>query len=235
MNIRLIRDLLVDAVRLDRETQEHIGPARLRAQQISYGHVFADMAGWGKVPNDPHCQLRREDGDPYATIRSDFWDQFDRDPTAAEISRADAVHGWLMFVDKVEERRALLAWASSRVGGTAFRRWCNQIERISTTTGTKRKNRALDKIYAELQRRPVHDSRIRDFGELQPTPEIGDLSATIATAADEAEGLNNWAAADAIPIFEAEVPQSAFSWAAKRNERRRRQRAKRAAKKREEK
>jgi len=243
LNIRVIRDLLIDAIRLDRETTEHIGPPRLRGQQLPYAHGYVDMAGWGKVPNDAHCQLKQDDGDPFEVIRSDFWDQFDRDPSPAEISRANTVQDWLMFVDSQAERRALLGWLNSKVGGKAFKRWCHQVEGISTTTGTKRKNRALDKIFAELARRPVQESHFAVLGELRPNPEISDLSATIATDAAETEGLNNWAAADAIPVATiqyqsdrigdrtVEVPQSAFSWAARRNERRRRQRAKKAAKK----
>ena len=231
MNIRLVRDLLIDAVKLDRETQDHIGPAPLRGQQLPFVHGFSDMAQWGKAPNDPNCQLDENDGDPFATITDDFWDQYDRDPSPAEISRADAVQRWFSYIDVDAERRALVAWLKSKVGGKDFKRWCRQVEGISTTTGTKRKNRALDKIFAELQRRPVQDSHFRDFGVLHPEPEISDVSATIPTGLDHNEGLNNWAASDAIPVFEAEVPQSAFSWAAKRNERRRRQRARKAAKK----
>ncbi|GAA2887981.1 hypothetical protein GGQ99_004774 [Aminobacter niigataensis] len=244
MNIRLVRDLLIDAVRLDRETHDHIGPAPLRGQQLPYAHGFSDMAGWGKVPNDFRCQLRTEDGDPLATIRHDFWDQYDRDPSPAEISRADTVHGWVSYIDVDAERRALLGWLKSKVGGRAFKRWCAS-EGISTTTGTKRKNRALDKILAELARRPVQDYRLLDFGVLHLEPEISDVSATIAEGAGDAtEGLNNWAAADALPdqiefSYKSdrtgnrgiEIPQSEFSWAARRNERRRRQRAKKAAKK----
>lgn len=238
MSIRQIRDLLIEAIRLDRETHEHIGPASLRAQQLPYAHGYADMAGWGKVPGDKHCQLGKDDGDPFEAVRRDFWDQFDRDPSPAEISRAGTVQGWLIFVDIEEERRALLGWLKSKVGGMSFRRWCNAVEGISTMTGTRRKNRALDKISAELARRAGLGGQIADFGVLSFTPEISDVSSTIATAADDIEGLNNWATADARPAVTihyrndrsgdrtVEVPRSEFSWAQKRNERRRRQRAK---------
>lgn len=233
MNLRTIRDLIVDAVRLDRETHEHVGPARLRAQQIAYAHDFADMAGWGKMPGDRKCQLDKEDADPHTALRRAFWDQFNREPTPEEIARAERVHGWLMLVDKPEERRALLGWAHSKAGGKAFRRWCFAVEGISQKTGLKRKDRALAKIQAALGGGTVlHD--VDRFGEgLPTTPEISDVSATIAAGADDIEGLNNWAAPDARPSIEIRyenersgnreivVPQSAFSWAAKRNAHRR--------------
>lgn len=238
MNIRIIRDALIDAVKIDREMHEHIGPRPLQAQRLAYGHDFVDMAGWGKVPGDRDCQLVQEDADPHRAMRVDFWDQFDRAPSAAEISRADAVHEWLGFVDLEVDRRALLGWLKSKVGGKTFKRWCLQVEGVSTTTGTKRKNRALDKISAELARREGLSGQIGELGVLSDAPEISDVSSTIATAADDIEGLNNWASADARPTvtvqFQSdrtgdrtiEVPRSEFSWAQKRNERRRRQRAK---------
>lgn len=242
MNIRTIKDLLIDAVRLDRESHEHVGPARLRAQQIPYEHDFADRAGWGKALNDRKCQLSDEDADPYGPkgyLSRAFWDQFDRDPTPAEISRAQVVHGWIMLVDDEKDRRALIGWLHSKVGGKPFRRWCRQIERISQTTGLKRKNRALKQIQENVPRSaPLHDLA----GLLQGLPRLqdfGDVSATIATDAGEVEGLENWAAADAKPGVhiryvgnrrEVDVPRSEFTWAEKQNARRRQREAARRKK-----
>lgn len=82
-----------------------------------------------------------------------------------------------------------------------------------------------------------HDVSADERG-LPVDPEISDVSATNAEDAGDIEGLNNWVAADAVPAVtvryesdrsgnrEIEIPQSAFSWAAKRNERRRKQAAK---------
>lgn len=242
MNIRTIRDLMIDAVRLDRETHEHVGPARLRAQQLAYAHDFQDMAGWGKVPGDRKCQLEREDADPHRALRLAFWEQYNREPAAEEIARAEKVHRWIMLVDKPEERRALLGWLKSKAGGKAFRRWCLQVEGISQKTGLKRKDRALTKIQAALAGSgALHDVEALHEG-LPIDPDFGDLLATIAAGADEIEGLNNWAAPDAksgIEIrYESDrsgdrtvaVPASDFTWAAKQNARRRQRKAEKAKK-----
>ena len=230
MNIRTIKDLLIDAVRLDRETHEHVGPVRQSAWPFVYVHDYQDMAGWGRAPGDKKCQLDRADGDPYAAIRRAFWEQYDRDPTPAEISRAQQVHGWIMLVDDEKERRALRGWLHSKVGGKSFRRWCRDVEKISQPTGLKRKNRALERIYSSL----AGNGAAHDFsglpGGLPYRQDFGDVSATIATDAGEVEGLDNWAAADAKSPIEAEVPRSEFTWAEKQNARRRQREAARRKK-----
>lgn len=238
MNIRTIKDLLIDAIRIDRETHEHVGPRHLRAQQLPYVHSEVDMLNWGHrlgdkrsdVPWANACRLRREDDDAYSIYRQSFWEQYDRDPTPAEISRAAAVSRWVALVDDEGERRALLGWLKSKAGGKAFRRWCKQVEGISQTTGLKRKNRALEKIFLLVGRSdPLHDS-LRLPGGLPFEHDFGDLPVTIAAGADETDGIDNWAASDARSPIDAKVPQSAFTWAAKQNARRRQRAAAKRAK-----
>lgn len=239
ISIRTVKDLLVDAVRLDRETHEHVGPARLRAQQIAYEHDFQDMAGWGKALGDKKCQLAPDDADPYGPkgqLSRAFWDQFDRAPSPAEISRAEAIHGWLMLVDDEKERRALLGWLHSKAGGKSFRRWCKQIEGISQPTGLKRKNRALEKIFLSVRGNAMPHDMQAIFGGLPFAGDFGDLSATIATGV---EGIDRWSAPDARPEVhvqhvgsrrEVAVPRSEMTWAEKQNARRRQREAARRKK-----
>ena len=244
MNVRQIRDLLVEAVKLDREMHEHVGPRALRGQQIVYQHTFADRAGWGKALNDKQCQLAKEDADPYGPkgqFCREFWEQFNRDPTPQEIARADMVHGWVALIDNPEERRALIGWANSKAGGKSFRRWCFQVEGISQKTGLKRKDRALAKIQAKAGGTIGQHSVSGLNGGLPQGPEIDDVSGTIEAGGDEGEGLNHWRSRDAtqsiILPYENDrsgdrrvaVPASAFSWAAKRNEARRQREKKRKA------
>lgn len=240
MNIRTIKDMLIDAVRLDRETREHVGPARLRAQQIPYEHDFADRAGWGKALGDKKCQLTRDDADPYGPkgqLSRAFWDQFDLDPTPDEISRAQAVHGWILLVDDEKDRRALVGWLRSKAGGKPFRKWCRQIEGVSQTTGLKRKNRALERIQENIP----GGASLHDFFALQKgllfADDFGDVSATIAADADE--GIDHWSAVDARPEVriqhvgsrrEVDVSRSEMTWAEKQNARRRQREAARRKK-----
>jgi len=60
--------------------------------------------------------------------------------------------------------------------------------------------------------------------------EISHVSATIAEDAGKRDHLNSWMADSAFSPFMADEPESAFSWAAKRNERRRQREAARRKK-----
>lgn len=79
-------------------------------------------------------------------------------PTAHEIAELEALHDWLITVGNETERRALLAWARSKVGGKSFRRWCFQVEGIHPETGRRREDRALEQIAAVLCGRTVQNS-----------------------------------------------------------------------------
>jgi hypothetical protein len=126
----------------------------------------------------------------------------------------------LIAVGNELQRRALLAWARSKVGGKSFRRWCFQVEGIHPETGRRRKDRALEQISTILRGRTFQNNESAEIRVLSCGDQIGDVSDTIAEDAGKREGLNNWMADDA--FSRSFIPGIAdFSWAAKRNERRR--------------
>lgn len=221
MNIGDIAEWFIRSAEIDRCTREHVGPASLRAQSLPYVHDWADKAGWRKEPGDK----LHAGADPLAEERKAFWERIGIMPTAAELSALDAIYEWLTGIGDDRERRALLAWARSKVGGKSFRRWCFQVEGIHPETGRRRKDRALAKIQARFSGRPMQHDETREIRVLLPGREIGDLSATIAEDVGQREGLNRWAANDAFSPFIPNEPASAFSWAAKRNEARRQREA----------
>jgi hypothetical protein len=222
MNIGEIAELFIRAAEIDRNTHIHVGPGALRAQQLPYVHTWADKAGWRKEVGD---KLAKGE-DPLAEERKAFWDRIGMMPTAAEIAAVETLFDWLAGLDDDCERRALLAWARSKVGGKSFRRWCFKVEGIHPETGRRRKDRALQRISDHLAgKRGLHDEN-REIRVLHSGPEIGDVSDTIAEDVGKRDGLNNWMADNAFSrLFIPEI--SDFSWAAKRNERRRQQEAKR--------
>ncbi|TIR87191.1 MAG: hypothetical protein E5X19_25710, partial [Mesorhizobium sp.] len=120
MNFREIQDRLIGAETIMRELSEgRVGPAPLRAQQLPYIHTRTDMNGWGKRPGETD-KLRKEDGDAHAIFRREFWEQFQPDPSPAEVSRAIAEKDWILLVDNEAERRALQAWVRAQAGGQTF-------------------------------------------------------------------------------------------------------------------
>lgn len=247
MNIREIQDRLIDAETTMRELSEgRVGPAPLRAQQLPYVHTEADMRNWGhrrgdKRSVDPKanaCRLRKEDDEAYSIFRQEFWD-IDEGPTPEEVSLAQEIKGWVMLVDDDGERRALQAWVRAMAGGRKFARWCKNIEKISVMTGRRRKNRAVEKILAQLSgKRGLHDEN-GQIRVLPVTPEIGDVSGTLAEGAGGREtGLNSWADDDAFqPIYYTRTGRGAeietdgdFTWAKRRSEVRRQREARKRQK-----
>lgn len=220
MNIGEIAEKFIRAAEVERASREHVGPAPLRAQQLPYVHDYTDKLGWRKEPGD---KLERG-ADPLAEERKLFWERMGLMPTASELRELEGLYDLLMMIEDGGERRALLAWARSKVGGKAFRRWCFNVEGIHPETGRRRKDRALARISANLVRSTTQNSEIDCSPLLHSGPEIGHVSDTFGEDAGKREGLNNWAADDAFAPFLTDVIHD-FSWAQKRNERRRQREA----------
>lgn len=220
MNIGEIAERFIRAAEVDRASHEHVGPAPLRAQQLPYVHDIEDKRNWRKEVGDKLV----ETADPYAEERKAFWERMGSMPTAAELRELDGLYDLLMMVGNDGERRALLAWARSKVGGKAFKRWCFQVEGIHPETGRKRKDRALARISANLVRSTAQNCEIGCSPQLHSGPEISDVSDTFGEDAGKRDGLNSWASDDAFAPFLTEVVHD-FSWAQKRNERRRQREA----------
>ena len=227
MNIGEIAERFIRAAEIERASHEHVGPAALRAQQLPYVHSFTDKLGWRKEVGD---KLDPK-ADPLADERKAFWERIGIMPSAHELSELEALHEWLLAVGNENERRALLAWARSKVGGKSFRRWCFKVEGIHPNTGRARKDRALAQISAILVRNASQHSGSAQIRLLQDPPQISDVSDITGDDIGERDCLNSWIADGAFAkILSSEHDD--FSWAAKRNEIRRQreqQRRKQAA------
>lgn len=230
MNIAEIAEKFIRAAEVERASREHVGPAHLRAQQLPYVHSQADKNGWGKSRDRRIVRKGKliqgdwldEHDDPLAEERKRFWERLGLMPTSEELRELDGLYDLMILVDNDGERRALLAWARSKVGGKAFRRWCFQVEGIHPETGRRRKDRALARISAHLVRSSVQNNDTGSEGVLRCGPEISDFPVTIEEGAGRRDGLNSWAADDAFSPF---LSEHDFSWSDKRNERRRQREA----------
>jgi len=224
MNIGEIAEKFIRAAEVERASREHVGPAPLRAQQLPYVHTFADKLNWRKEPGDKLAK----GADPLAEERKAFWERMGMMPTSEELRELNGLYDFLMIVEKDAERRALLAWARSKVGGKSFRRWCFQVEDIHPETGRRRKDRALARIDAHIRGSDVLNCENGSAGLLLRGPEIGDVSGTLDEDAGKRDGLNSWIADGALACVLPGQPD--FSWAQKRWERRRRQETRKAKK-----
>jgi hypothetical protein len=222
LNIGEIAERFIRAAEVERAMQIHVGPMPLRAQQLPYVHDYADKAGWRKEPGDKLIA----GADPLAEERKAFWERLGVMPSAHELAELDSLYDWLTSTDDDGERRALLAWARSKVGGKSFRRWCFMVEGIHPETGRRRKDRALAKIHAYLSGRTMQHDENAEIRVLQGGAEIGDVSDTFGEDAGKRDGLDHWLSPDAF-TRDFSLDQADFSWAAKRNERRRQREAQR--------
>lgn len=210
-----IAERFIRAAEIERSSREHVGPAPLRAQHLPYVHTYTDKLGWRKEPGD---KLERG-SDPLSEERKAFWERMGMMPSAEELSQLDGLYDLLMLVDDDSQRRALLAWARSKVGGKSFRRWCFQVEGIHPETGRRRKDRALARISAHLARSSVQNSEDGCSPLLHSGDESGQVWDTVAEGAGRRDQLNSWIAPDAVLTTEGPTD---FSWAQKRWQRRRR-------------
>jgi hypothetical protein len=233
MNTAEIAASFIRAAEIDRCIHEHVGPAPLRAQRLPYVHDQADKNGWGKSRDarivDKKGRLVQGDWldeheDPLAEERRAFWERLGMQPTAEELARLDIVFDWLTVADDDGDRRALLAWARSKVGGKSFRRWCFDVEGIHPETGRRRKNRAIEHIKAHLSRRGMQNDAAAGIRVLLPQPEIVDVSDTIAEDVGRRDGLNSAMAPDGFARDFSPATMD-FSWADKRNQLRRQREA----------
>lgn len=221
MNEGEIAELFIRAAEVERSTREHVGPSSKTGFWPQYVHSFADKAGWRKEVGD-----KLEKGaDPLSEERKAFWERVGMTASAEELRELDGLYDLLMAVGRDEERRALLAWARSKVGGKTFRRWCFQVEGIHPETGRRRKDRALAQIKANLVRGAVQNSAYGPDGLLRCGGEIEHVSDTVDEDVGSRIGLNSWMASNAFPSAEG---QSDFSWAEKRWQRRKRREERKA-------
>lgn len=200
MNIGEIAERFIEACRVDLSSGTAPGPRRVKSVALPYSHDWNDKAGWGS--------------ERLAEDRKQFWEKLSSQPTAADISEADRTMAWLSCVPDDSERACLVAWASAHVGGESFKQWCFR-QGFHPMTGTRRKDRALEHICLALGGSIIQHGEMAHEGVLIATPEISDVDAILSDLAPYR-----------VPFVENE-PEGAFSWAAKRNERRRQREAKR--------
>lgn len=214
MNIGEIAERLIRAAEVDRASHEHVGPQPPRSLQLPYVFDWVDKLGWHKEAGDMLTE------DPLAEERRRFWERMGLTASAQELSVLESIREWLLSVSSDGERRALLAWARSKVGGKSFKSWCFKIEGIHPETGRRRKDRALHRISAYLVRSAAQHHETGSSPLLRRGADFDHIPATIAEDAGRQNQQNHWRADGALVPFLTDGKDD-FSWADKRNELRR--------------
>ncbi|KHJ56291.1 hypothetical protein LA66_06930 [Aureimonas altamirensis] len=202
-------------------------PKAYGSYALPYVHSQADMNGWGSRPGE-RDQLKPEDREQHAAHRASFWEGRNARATTAEVTEWQAAITLVGTLKNESQRRALWAWAFSKVGLGSFKDWCFNKEGIHPETGRRRKDRAISLISRSLAGRTVLPDDLQAQGVLAEPPENAYLEHTFEDGAQKRATDNSWRSDPSLkPIFDSTIRDT--SWADRRNERRRRMEKDRAA------
>jgi hypothetical protein len=200
-----IAERFIRAAEIDRATVEHVGPQRAKSAALPYVHDWIDKVGWGDK------RLEEE--------RREFFEAIASRPTSADLSEAASTFDLIKLVPDQSERRCLLAWARSKAGGKAFKRWCFDVEGIHPETGRRRKDRAVETIERASQRNTLLRFDNRDGGVLLDHGSDAYLEPTFAEPPTEPK-RGSWKDDPSLrPVMD--EAQRDLTWAEQRNEARR--------------
>ncbi|MEO1989256.1 MAG: hypothetical protein ABGX47_21835 [Martelella sp.] len=128
MNRDEIQELFILAADVDRRLPDTARPKQPRSIDYGYVHDLADKNGWGDV------RLEEDERDKWEALKARV--------SAAEMTAYEKALSLIATCPREADRRALWAWAKSKVGGKPFACWC-RAEGISRTAGCNRKNAAV--------------------------------------------------------------------------------------------
>lgn len=207
MNAGDVQERLIQAAEIEEAAAQYrVGPAKDRSLPLPYEHSAEDRKGWG----DFH---KREELDR-------VWKRIMSRPTARQISEAEEAVGWYALVVKDENREALAAWARCMASNHVFQDWC-QRQNIHPVTGTRRKNRAIADIVANITGKAVLNDEIYSEEVLSEEAEIAYFESNIARLRTVTkDGIQSFADDLAFQPIIAGVEHD-FSWYEARNKRRR--------------
>ena len=202
-------------------------PKAYGSYALPYVHSQADMNGWGSRPGE-RDQLKPEDREQHAAHRAAFWEGQTARATTSDVTEWQAALDLTATLSDEGQRRALWAWAFSKVGMGSFKDWCFNREGIHPETGRRRKDRAVARISANLVRKGPLREKLQAQRVLAEPAENAYLEHTFEDGAQKRATDNSWRSDPSLkPIFDSTIRDT--SWADKRNERRRRMEKDRAA------
>lgn len=253
MNKSEIADIFIKAAFIDSRLPDTARPKKLRGQWIG-GSLLTeeDQRKWivrEKTDQGP-SKLHKGD-DPIKDWWLQFWDDRSTDTSRKDIRVWELAMELVTLVADESNRRALWAWAASKVGSlvahevktrktsqkmgggalkvhkrtsrnVTFSAWC-KAEGIHEMTGMRRKDRAIDVILQYLVRGSSPDALTAEGGVLPTGPVFEHISDMIGAVASDHKGPTF--ERDRETIFAKE--DAIFNWQAARNATRRQREAKR--------
>ena len=250
MNREQIANLFIKAAFIDSKLPINARPKKLKGASLPFFHSDADIKDrrvTGIAKGKDKEQLLPGD-DPLEAWRSEFWEGLEDKISRNDVRLWELANEMITLVADEGNRRALWAWAKSKVGtldaerhvvrqskkfgqmkvykktdkDVSFASWCRS-EGIHEMTGSRRKNRAIDVLEQYLVRGSSSNNETGHFGVLPVGPVFEHISDNIAADAPSKKDKNFERDADTVFAKESKV----FDWREYRNERRRLMSAKR--------
>lgn len=222
-----IAELFIRAAFIDTRLPDTARPKKLKAAWVPFVHTAEDIQSRIRT-GDRHEKLEPGDN-PFDEWLNEYWDEAKQKLTHADIADWERCNDLIKLVGNEDNRRALWNWAIAKAGGRPFVKWC-RTEGIQEMTGSRRKDRAILAIEAQLVRNTLENNDNSPLGMLPTGPVLEHITDTLAADMPR-KPKHACFADDAFQPFivipergrtnELMVNDSAFDWAKARNERRR--------------
>lgn len=226
-----IENLFIRSAWVDSRLPDNARPKKMKGSWVPFFHSVDDINDRRVtgIHSGKHREFLVDGDDPLEEWRTAFWDRMEN-----RVSRDD-IHAWERSMDLIAvvsdegNRRALLAWAKSKIGkldaktgkrkkvrrDVSFAAWC-RVEGIHEMTGSRRVKRAIDVIKQHLVRNTSQNGQTSDIGVLPVGPVFEHIADT-----PEADAPNKGRTyeRDADTVFA--KANALFDWNEIRNQRRR--------------
>lgn len=226
-----IANLFIRAAWIDSRLPDDARPKQLKGSWVPFFHSVEDINDRRAtgIRSGKHKEFLIDGDNPVDEWRSAFWATLENRLSREDIGTWERAMELVAVVADEGNRRALLAWAKSKVGtleaktgkrkkvrkDVSFSAWCRS-EGIHEMTGSRRMNRAIVVIEQYLVRGSSQNGQSGCFGVLPVGPVFEHISDT-----PEADAPNTGRTyeRDADTVFAKEA--TLFDWNEVRNQRRR--------------
>lgn len=252
MNKTEIANLFIKAAFIDSRLPINARPARLKGASMAFYHTEQDIKARRAtgIRGGKEKEFLHLGDDPLNEWRTEFWASLEDRISRNDVRLWELANELVTLVGDEGNRRALWAWAASKVGAleaeqyktretrkfgklmlhrrtqkdVSFKAWCRS-ESIHEMTGSRRKDRAIAVIEQYLVR---GSSQNAQSGAIEVLP-VGRVFEHISdnVAANASEHIGPTFERDRDTVFAKE--DAIFDWRSYRNERRRRIREARKA------
>ena len=226
-----IADLFIRAAWIDSRLPDNARPKKIKGSWVPFFHSTADIIDRRAtgIRSGKHREFLTDGDDPLEEWRAAFWEGLENRLSREDIGIWERAMDLVAIVADEGNRRALLAWAKSKIGtleaktgkrkkvrkDVTFAAWCRS-EGIHEMTGSRRMNRAITVIEQHLVRGSSQNGQSGCFGVLPDGPVFEQIADTPEA---DAPNIGRTYERDAATVSAKEA--TLFDWNEVRNQRRR--------------